>query len=179
MKNFYKNCVKISLLSLSIFLFSNLSSAQILSNSTPTNFWNNVRIGGGIGLSFGDGFFSGSLAPMAIYNVNPQFSAGLGLNATFNNQKNRYKSTILGASIITLFNPIHEIQLSAEYEQLNVKRKWDDTNIEDQNYWYPALFIGAGYRSGNITLGIRYDVLYNDNKSIYADAWIPFVRFYF
>ena len=41
------------------------------------------------------------------------------------------------------------------------------------------LFIGAGYRSGNVTFGIRYDVLYDEKKSIYADAWVPFVRVFF
>lgn len=179
MKNFYKKTIKISLFAFLLVFISNSLLAQNSFQQDTPNFWNNVRFGGGLGLSFGDGFFSGSVSPMAIYDVNQFFSAGLGLNATYNKRKNFYKSTILGASVITLFNPIREIQLSAEYEQLNVRRNWDDINTNDQNYWYPALFLGAGYRNGNITFGIRYDVLYNDSKSIYADAWIPFVRFYF
>ena len=79
-----------------------------------------------------------------------------------------------------LFNVIREIQLSAEFEQLNVDRNYNvNLNIEDDNYWVPALFIGAGYRSGNITFGVRYDVLYDEEQSIYIDPWMPFVRFYF
>ncbi len=59
-------------------------------------------------------------------------------------------------------------------------RSYDDIlNLEDEQYWYPALFIGAGYRSQNFTMGIRYDILYDDAKSIYANAWMPFVRVYF
>ncbi|MGC1632404.1 MAG: hypothetical protein WA749_09870 [Gelidibacter sp.] len=82
--------------------------------------------------------------------------------------------------MIGLFNPIPEIQLSAEFEELNVSRNWDDRlAIPNENYWYPALFVGAGFRSHNVAVGIRYDVLYDKAKSIYAKAWAPFVRVYF
>lgn len=145
-----------------------------------TSFWDHVRFGGGIGLSFGDGFFSGTLAPSAIYDVNDQLSMGVGLNGTYNSLKNTYNSTIIGGSLLTLFNVIPEIQLSAEFEELNVTRNFEsDLNIEDQNYWYPALFLGGGYRTQNITIGIRYDVLYDEGKSVYANAWAPFFRVYF
>ncbi|MFC4399394.1 alpha-ketoglutarate decarboxylase [Mariniflexile soesokkakense] len=144
-----------------------------------SDFWNSVRFGGGIGLSFGDGFFSGTLAPIAIYEINNQVAVGLGLNGTYNSQKNVYKSTILGASIISLFNPVDAIQLSAEFEELHVNRNYESYyNLPNDTYWSPALFIGAGYRSGNVTLGVRYDLLYDKGKSIYANAWAPFVRFY-
>ncbi|ULC59473.1 alpha-ketoglutarate decarboxylase [Flaviramulus sp. BrNp1-15] len=163
--------------SLVIILFC---AFNLNAQETKSNFWKNVRYGGGIGLSFGDGFFSGTIAPSAIYQFENDFALGLGLNATFNNQKNVYKSTILGGSLIGLFNVIPELQLSAEFEQLNVDRRYDvNLNIEDYNYWVPALFIGAGYRSGNVTFGLRYDVLYDDEKSIYTTPLAPFMRFYF
>ncbi len=144
------------------------------------NFWSHVRFGGGIGLSFGDGFFSGTLAPSAIYDVNDSFSVGLGLNGTYNKLKNTYSSTILGGSVVTLYNVIRELQLSAEFEALNVSRNYESgLGIQDDNYLYPALFLGAGYRTGNVTMGIRYDVLYDEKKSIYASAYLPFIRVYF
>lgn len=144
------------------------------------DFWKNVRYGGGLGLNFGDGFFSATIAPSAIYEFNQSFAAGIGLNATFNNRKNLYKSTILGGSILGLYNIIRELQISAEFEQLNVNRRFNvNTNFEDDNYWIPALYTGIGYRSGNVTFGIRYDLLYDDERSIYADPWAPFVRFFF
>ena len=143
-------------------------------------FWDEVRLGGGIGLSFGDGFFSGTLAPSAVYEFNSTFALGVGVNATYNTQKEFYKSTILGGSLIVLFNPSDAIQLSAEFEELHVNRKYYSYyNFPNDTYWFPALFIGAGYRSGNVTFGVRYDLLYDEYKSIYADAWAPFVRFYF
>lgn len=161
-----------------IIVFSCLGS--IAAQESKSDFWNHVRFGGGIGLSFGDGFFSGTLAPSAIYEFDKSFALGLGLNGTLNNQKRVYKSTILGGSLIGLFNAIDALQISAEFEQLNVNRRYDiNVNIPDDNYWSPALFLGAGYRSGNVTFGIRYDVLYDADKSIYSDPWAPFVRFYF
>ena len=162
-----------------LIMLSSVVQSQIRP-SDSSDFWKHVRFGGGVGLSFGDGFFSGTLAPSAIYQFNPQFAFGVGLNGTYNSLKNRYKSTIFGGSVLGLFNPIREIQLSAEFEELNVSRKWEDNlGIADENYWYPALFVGAGYQTQNVTIGIRYDLLFDRDRSIYADAWAPFVRVYF
>ena len=167
---------KIALILIIIFFcFQNTVAQEIKSN-----FWKHVRFGGGLGLNFGDEFFSATIAPSGIYEFDKNFALGLGLNATFNNQKSVYKSTILGGSLIGLYNPIQAIQISAEFEQLNVSRRYNvNLNITDDNYWIPALYMGVGYRSGNVTFGIRYDVLYDNEKSIYADPWAPFVRFYF
>lgn len=163
-----------------VFVFMNCTLVSFSQNQSNTSdFWRHVRFGGGLGLSFGNGFFSGTIAPSGIYQFNSKFAAGVGLNATYNKQDNFYKSTIFGASVLGLFNPIPELQVSAEFEQLNVNRQFDDPIFEDDNYWYPALFMGLGYGNGNVTFGIRYDVLYNRNKSIYADPWIPFVRVFF
>ncbi|MDC8005931.1 alpha-ketoglutarate decarboxylase [Aureisphaera galaxeae] len=155
-------------------------SLQAQEEDYPSPFWSNVRFGGGIGLSFANGFFSATLAPSAIYEVNEQFALGVGLNGTYNSEKDFYRSTILGGSILTLYNVIPELQLSAEFEELNVNRNYeDDLGLQDENYWYPALFVGAGFRSNNFTFGIRYDVLYDEERSIYADPWAPFVRVFF
>ena len=169
---FKRKTYVIILLCSSFFSFSQ-------NEDTPNDFWNHVRFGGSIGLSFGDGFFSGTIAPSAIYQFNSKFATGIGLNATYNKQNNFFKSTILGASVIGLYNPIRELQVSAEFEQLNVNRKFDDPVFENDNYWYPALFMGIGYSNRNVTFGIRYDLLYNREKSIYAEPYMPFVRVFF
>ncbi|GAA4269065.1 alpha-ketoglutarate decarboxylase [Hyunsoonleella aestuarii] len=176
MKVFYSVIYKkISVLFVTVFVLVQSNAQEVKSD-----FWNHVRFGGSIGLNFGNDFFSGTIAPSAIYEFNNSVALGIGLNATFNNLKREYKSTILGGSIIGLYNVIPEIQLSTEFENLNVDRHFDmNVNIPNENYWVPALFIGAGYRSGNVTFGIRYDVLYDRDKSIYIDPWLPFVRFYF
>ena len=170
----------ISKLVLAIMLISVVCSTSQAQSDDDDNFWRHVRYGGGLGLSFGDGFFSGTLAPSAIYEFNPQFALGLGLNGTYSKQRDRFKSTVFGGSVIALFNPINEIQLSAEFEELNVNRTFESSEGDfKDNYWYPALFMGLGYRTGNVSVGIRYDVLYDENKSIYANAWAPFVRVFF
>ncbi|PTM02628.1 MAG: alpha-ketoglutarate decarboxylase [Bacteroidetes bacterium] len=176
-----KTPIKSRLIFSFILVAITFNSFNSYSQEPQDSFWNNVRFGGGLGLSFGNGFFSGTIAPSAIYEFNNQLATGIGLNGTFAKQKNLYNSTILGASVITLFNPINELQLSAEFEELNVNRNFDENFVSnaDDNYWFPALYLGAGYRTGNVTVGIRYDVLYNEDKSVFADPWMPFFRFYF
>ena len=142
-------------------------------------FWDRVRFGGGIGLGFTNGGFNGSIAPSAIYQVTDEFATGVSLS--FNYAKfNDSKFLAYGGSILTLYNPIPFLQLSAEMEQLRVNRDLETFvgTIED-NYWSPALFLGIGYTNQFATIGIRYDILYDDNQSIYANAWMPFVRVYF
>ena len=144
-----------------------------------SEFWSKVRFGGGLGLGFSNGGFNGTIAPSGIYQFNDQFAAGVGLN--FNYAKyDKSKFAAYGVSAMTFFNPIRQIQLSAEVEQLRVNRSLETIagTLED-DYWSPALFLGVGYTSQFATIGIRYDVLYDSGRSIYANAWMPFVRVYF
>ncbi|WP_445385970.1 hypothetical protein ACT6NV_03965 [Robiginitalea sp. IMCC44478] len=83
-----------------------------------------------------------------------------------------------GGSLISLFNPIPQLQTSLEFEQLRVRFDYNNDGFREK-YWLPALYAGLGYRSGNVTVGIRYDLLFNENRSLYADPWAPFLRFYF
>lgn len=145
----------------------------------PNTFLDNVQFGGGLGLSLGSGYTDISVSPSAIYNVNQYFSAGLGVQYTYAKLKNSYSSNLYGGSVITLFNPLPEIQLSAELEQLRVNVKGISPNNFTDNFWNTALFIGAGYRSSNATIGVRYNVLYQENSRAYNTAFMPFVRFYF
>lgn len=174
-----------SILFFSLLLLStavlNAQNDKIDPPKTKSDFWKKVRFGGGIGLGTGNGFFSATLAPSAIYQFNDSFALGVGLNGTYSSRKNQFNSTILGASIISLYSPIREIQLSAEFEELNVNRtfKGSFSSLEDDNYWYPALFVGGGYRTSFATIGVRYDLLYDESTSVFQNAWVPFIRVYF
>jgi hypothetical protein len=145
------------------------------------DFWNNVQFGGGVGLSFGSGYTDISLLPSAIYNINPIVAVGVGAQIGYVSSKNEYSSFLYGGSLIGLVNPIPEVQLSAELEQININTdyKYFGQPRFSDNFWNTALFLGAGYRAGNVTIGIRYDVLHDDKKSIYREAFMPFVRLYF
>ena len=177
-KNYFLNDSKCFLVLLALFLSGFLFAQQNnMSPKTQSQSWRNVQFGGGIGVGFGSNYTDISLAPSAIYNFNEYAALGLGLQYKYLKQKNYYTSHLYGGSIIGLLNPIKEIQLSAELEQLrgNVNLVG---SIDSQDFWNTALFIGGGYRSGNVTIGARYNVL-DDKNSIYGSAFMPFVRVYF
>ena len=146
------------------------------------------QFGGGIGLSFGSGYSDILLAPGAVYNFNRYFAAGAGLQGSYVRVKNSYESYIYGGSLIALFSPIPQAQLSAELEQLRVNTTFSSyslnsplfnrMNLKD-NFWNTALYLGAGYRVQNDTIGIRYNVLYDRDKSVYSEPIMPFIRAYF
>ncbi len=164
-----------------LFLFCcSVSHRSFSQSQTQTNeFWENIRFTGGFGLSFGDGFFSGTLTPGAICQFNDNLGLGLRVSGTYNSLKNVYNSSIFGASIISIFNPIDVLQLSSEFEYAIVNQNYSDPIFQDRTYWVPALFVGLGYSTNNLVFGMRYDILYDRNKSIYADPISPFVTFFF
>lgn len=165
-------------LTVPILFYGLPSMAQ--NNST---FWQNVRFGGSLGLGFGSGYTDVTLAPSALYEVNEYFGVGIGLQGTYVNQKNYYTSFIYGGSIISVVNPIPQIQLSAEVEQLRVNldidERWNYLRGNDRDFWNTALFFGAGYRAQNVTVGLRYNILHKDRDMVYSNALMPFVRIYF
>jgi hypothetical protein len=151
---------------------------------TKSEFWKKVQFGGGLGLGLGNDYTNISISPTGYYNINPKVAVGVGLTGSYVSQKSDnnylgYKSTILGGSLIGLFNPINEIQLSAELEQLRVNRKFDSSVYLDDDFWNTAVFLGAGYRTQNVTLGVKYNILHNDKNQVYSQAWLPFVRVMF
>ena len=159
-----------------IILFScfwNVLNAQ--SAYQTQDFWSRVRFGGGIGLSFGSDAVQVGLTPSAIYQANDYLALGVGLNYTYSKIGDT-KWNAFGGSFLALANPIPALQASAEYEQLYVNRNFGPFS---DSYWLPALFLGLGYNTGPVTFGIRYDVLYDEGRSLYSDPWLPFVRFYF
>lgn len=144
-----------------------------------SDFWQRVQFGGGLGLAFGE-FTNVTIAPQAIYNVNEFFAVGTGLQYNYLKNRNISQATMVGGSIIGLFNPIPSIQLSTEIEQLRVNQTllFTTPNQKD-SFWNTAVFIGAGYRVGNVSIGGRYNLLFNKDKNIYGSAFMPFVRAFF
>lgn len=167
---------------LTFLLFFSYIQAQGPSNipkSSP-NFWENVQFGGGLGLSIGSGYTDISISPSAIYNINSIVAVGTALQFGYVSSKNYYTSKIYGGSLIGLINPINEIQLSAELEEIKVSTNYKSSGANySGSFWNTSLYLGAGYRTGNVTIGVRYNVLYDKNKSYYNDPFMPFVRVYF
>jgi len=71
-KKFYGLAKVLFLFLIGLFLQSGNAQEQ------KNEFWSHVQFGGGIGLSFGNEFFSGTVAPSVIYEFNEQFALGLG-----------------------------------------------------------------------------------------------------
>ena len=175
--------IDLTLLLTIVFLFGFKSEIYAQENTqikTKSDFWKHVQFGGGLGLGFGNGYADIMVAPSAIYNFNSYFSAGLGAQYNYVKQRNFYSANMYGGSLIALFHPIEELQISSELEQLRVNRTFEDSfGSEKWDFWNTALFLGAGYRNQNVTIGIRYNVLHKDRDNIYAEAFMPFVRIYF
>lgn len=163
-----------------VFLFSLLLVFCVIrlnAQDSNNDFWGDVRFGGGFNVGLGSNYTTIAISPSAIYDFSDEFSTGFSLsylyskNKTFNTTANVY-----GASIISLYNPFDGIQFSGEFEELNINLNND---FNQNSYWNPALYLGAAYRTGGISLGLRYDVLYKENKSIYSSALTPVFRIYF
>ena len=168
-----------------LYLFSltlqNGICAQRLNRATSkSEFWKKVQFGGGLGLSFGD-FTNITVAPAAIYNFNDYMAFGVGLQGSYVSARETYKSTIVGGSLITLFKPVREVQLSIEIEQLNCNATLQQIGLNEikNNFWTTAVFVGGGYNTGNVTIGGRYNLLFDQKKSAYSTAFMPFVRVFF
>ncbi len=154
-------------------LFAFVSNAQ---QDNDPKFWDHVHFGGGFGLGFGSNQTTIAISPSAIYEFNEMFALGLGGSYLYA-KNNDLKSNVFGASIISLFNPLNEIQLSVEFEQLFVTQK--QLGFDDYTFDYPSLYLGAAYRVGWFAAGLRFDVLYDEDKSIFASPFSPIIRFYF
>ena len=178
MIRFFKQSFGMFLLTFHLF---GMAQNQDKNFSSQSEFWKKVQFGGSFGLNIGSGFTDITLAPSVIYNVNQYFATGVGLQGSYISAKNDFKSTIYGVSLIQIFNPIDVIQISAELEQVRVNLIYNTntfTTIKD-NFWNTALFIGGGFRQQNLTVGVRYNVLFNKQDRVYSEAFMPFVRIYF
>jgi hypothetical protein len=169
-----------------VFTFLLCLSFKISAQQTPqtkqkSEFWKRVQFGGGFGLSIGSGYTDVTLAPSAIYNFNRYLALGVGLQGSRVAIKNEYSSWIYGGSLIALFNPIEEVQLSVELEEVRVNNNYEllsGGSFKD-NFWNTNLFLGGGYRTGDVVIGARYNVLFNKDKNVYSEAFMPFIRVYF
>jgi long-subunit fatty acid transport protein len=158
------------------FMF--LTILTVTAQENNDKFWDNVLYGGGFNVGFGSDFTTIAISPSAIYNFSDVFSSGVSLSYLYS--KNKFlntKANVYGGCLITLFNVAQAVQLSAEFEELNINVK--DNIGNSDSYWNPALYLGAAYNMGNVSIGLRYDALYDDDKSIYSSAFTPVFRFYF
>jgi len=156
------------------------------SQTADESFIDHVRFGGTFNLGFGNNYTTIGISPSAIYDFNQQFSAGVSFSYLYS--KGTYypisggsfeaSNSMLGGSVIALYNPFNAFQVSAEFEQMNVNYK--DDRFPESSEWIPAIYLGLAYYTGNLAFGMRYNVLFNStNRSIYSSAFTPVFRVYF
>jgi long-subunit fatty acid transport protein len=158
-----------------LLLISSLSFAQ-RGNSSSFD-WKNVSYGGRLNLDLSTNVTSIILAPTAIYKINEQFSAGASISFGYTKFKDfDIKWYNYGASVLGCYKPIDQLELSAEIEQtfINERGGFDNVNTD-----YLSFYLGAGYRVKNFVIGMRYDLLFDEDTSLYASPFAPFVRVYF
>jgi hypothetical protein len=170
--------LKIKRQSLMFFCFLIMGTASVWAQGN-SDFWSRVRYGGALGLGFGNNTLNITAAPAAIYPLNDYVA--LGSNVSFNYAKfGEDRLTAYGAGLLAYFSPARAVQLSSEFEQLRIHRRYFFNGVEIRDdYWLPVLFLGIGYNTGPVTVGVRYDVLFDEGRSIYADPWVPFIRVFF
>jgi hypothetical protein len=180
-KGIYKFLTKSLVFTFLLCLSFKISAQQMLQTEPKREFWKRVQFGGGFGLSIGSGYTDVTLAPSAIYNLNQYVAIGVSLQGSRVAIKNQYSSWLYGGSLIALFNPIEEVQLSVELEEVRVNNNYElisGGNFKD-NFWNTGLFVGGGYRAGDVVIGARYNVLFNKDNYVYSEALMPFIRVYF
>jgi len=166
------------LLVLFILPFNGIAQKNQDSIKLKSEFWKNVHYGGGLQLSIGNSYTAIGISPSAIYEFSDKWAAGIGVSYLYvNNKLFRGNSNVFSGSTLLLYNPIKELQINTEFELMNINQK---NEFDSSNYWNPAWYVGLGYAIGKHgAIGIRYDLLWKENKSIYNEAFTPYVRVYF
>jgi len=150
------------------------------SNLDKQHFIDNVRFGGGFNIGVGNNYSTFSVSPSAIYDFSDKFGAGLSMTYVYVKNKSIQNSTtnLYGGSILALFKPVYYLQISTEYENLKINQNYYSENNISQ--WQNALYFGLEYVTGNISMGLRYDVLFDKVKSITSSSALnPVFRIYF
>lgn len=152
-----------------------LLSISLQTFSQRTDFWDHVKFGGGFTVAFGNQTTIG-ISPSAIYNFDNGFALGASANYLYS-EINDFTTQVYGASLISLYQTKFGIQLSGEFDYNFAKQSLLSGGSVNTNF--PALHLGIAYNQGRFAVGIRYDVLYDENKSVFASPISPVVRFYF
>lgn len=143
-------------------------------------FIDDVRFGGGINIGVGNNYSTFAISPSVIYDFSDKFSAGISATYVYVKNKSTISRTtnVYGGSILALYKPIRYVQFSTEFEQLKINQ--DIAFLNDADLWQSALYIGAEYVTGNIAMGLRYDVLFDKRTNVISSSALsPIFRVYF
>lgn len=159
-----------------IIFFTLFSLTLSTINAQQKKFsWENVRYGGGVTLNLGNQTTIG-ISPSALYDFKNGLTAGFGIGYLYSEPSRDSSISAFNFSAITIYESPFSLMLSAELEQYFSTQR-NNTNRFSSSF--PALHLGIAYQRGNFAVGVRYDVLYDENRSIFASPISPIARFFF
>ena|SRR5699024_4242629 len=165
------------ILLLSCLLFSGLSYSQIGIGSNTMNKQNKWRIGGGLGVNFGDhGAFTLNVSPFIGYELTSNLEGGVTTGYQYSKYRNRRQNLFSVGPYIN-FYPMQLLFIRTQYEYFTGTTKLKDSS-HSSSFDENALWIGGGYRTGGrvqMYAGIMYNVLYKENESLFSEAYQPIV----
>ena len=146
---------------------SHFASAQL------NGIFDKIYFGGGFGLDFNQNISSFNLTPYAGYKLTEYWSAGLGLNYQFWQDKILdLKINNYGGNVFVRYKITSQIFVSSKLEYLSV----DFINNREGFYNLP---VGVGYvlpisRIASLYMIGQYDLLYdvNETNGAYSSPWI-------
>lgn len=137
-----------------------------------------LHLGGG--LNFGISSYSTTIgiSPVAMYEVSDKVGVGTGINYMYSKWRNQDVSyNVFGAGVFLQYFSIRQIQLLSEFEYNHIVENYSG---DKDTYNVPAMYLGVGYAIGKYgAIGVKYDLLWDEHKSIYSDPLIPYFRIYF
>lgn len=162
---------------LSCLLFSSLSYSQIGIGSSTTNHQDNWRVGGGMALNFGNhGAMALNISPFIGYEFVSSLEAGITTGYQYSKYR-EVKQNLFSVGPYLNFYPMQSLFVRTQYEYFTgsskIKHSGHSNSFDETAWW-----IGGGYRSGGrvqMYVGIMYNVLYKEDKSLFTEAYQPIV----
>lgn len=157
-----------------LFMFcSGIAFSQInLPTSHEQSKW---RVGGNIGLSFGNNnYFGLAISPSIGYKITREIEGGITAGYRYSKWSHS-KQNMFNVGPYINYYPINSIFLRSHYEYYTGNQKYDNI-VETRNFNESALWVGGGYRSGGpvkIYVGLMYNVLYKKDHSVFANGLRP------
>ncbi|HLS12410.1 MAG TPA: hypothetical protein VK050_09635 [Flavobacteriaceae bacterium] len=165
------------ILLLSFLLFSGLSYSQIGIGSSSINKQNKWRVGGGLGMSFGDhGAFTLNISPFIGYELVSSLEGGVTTGYQYSKYRDQ-RQNLFSIGPYLNFYPMQSLFVRTQYEYFTGNSKIKNSSYSS-SFDESALWIGGGYRTGGrvqMYAGIMYNVLYKENKSLFSEAYQPIV----
>jgi len=151
-----------------------------LENGAESNFWDNVRFGGNLGLQFGNPTYV-LLSPSIAYIppaeiLDEKLMLGLGVTYIYSKVKYadvNYVSNIYGGRLFARYLVTDNLFAYTEYESLNAPNYINDNS---QRTWVNSFFVGGGYLQsvggrGGFSVTVLYNLAWTPNNLIYSSPW--------